>query len=260
MKSMRKLLLAGFALMLSFFAAAAANAKDVYYKLSVYHYKTPEQRAMLNDYLGKAFVPAMHRAGIKQVGVFSTLEQDTADRRIYVLLPIKNLEQADMLTSKLSADKQYTADAAAYEKATFNKPPYTRMEVILLSAFPNMPFIVAPSLTSPKAERVYELRSYESATENYHINKVDMFNRGDEIGIFKRLNFNAVFYAHVIAGSHMPNLMYMTTFNNKADRDKHWEAFGSDATWKTLSAKEEYRNNVSHSDIIFLYPADYSDI
>ena len=86
-----------------------------------------------------------------------------------------------------------------------------------------------------------------------------MFNIGDEIGLFKRLGFNAVFYSEVIAGPRMPNLMYMTTFNNKADRDKHWDAFSNDAQWKSLTAKEEYKNNVSHADIIFLHPAEYSD-
>ena len=67
-----------------------------------------------------------------------------------------------------------------------------------------------------------------------------MFNEGGEIPLFVRLNFNAVFYADVIAGSHMPNLMYMTTFNNKQDRDDHWKVFSADAEWKALSARPEY--------------------
>ena len=110
-----------------------------------------------------------------------------------------------------------------------------------------------------KNERVYELRSYESATEKIFQNKVHMFNEGDEIGLFKRLNFNAIFYAEVVAGSKMPNLMYMTSFENMADRDAHWKSFGSDPVWKKLSAMSEYKNNVSHIDIMFLRPTDYSD-
>jgi hypothetical protein len=57
----------------------------------------------------------------------------------------------------------------------------------------------------------------------------------------------------------MPNLVYMVTFNSMADHDKLWKAFGADPYWKTLSAKPEYQNNVSHVDAIFLHPADYSD-
>ncbi len=62
-------------------------------------------------------------------------------------------------------------------------------------------------------DRAYELRSYESPTEKLYWNKVEMFNKGDEIGLFKRLNFNAmVFYGEVVAGSRMPNLMHLTDF------------------------------------------------
>jgi len=57
----------------------------------------------------------------------------------------------------------------------------------------------------------------------------------------------------------MPNLMYMTSFENRADRDAHWKVFSSDSAWKKLSAMPEYQNNVSHIDISFLYPTDYSD-
>jgi hypothetical protein len=117
-----------------------------------------------------------------------------------------------------------------------------------------------PLLSGPKKDRVYELRSYESPTEKLAANKIRMFNDGDEIGLFKRLGFNAVFYGEVVAGSTMPNLMYMTTFNDRADRNKHWEAFGKDAQWKTLSALPEYQKNVSKNISLFLYPTDYSDI
>ena len=86
-----------------------------------------------------------------------------------------------------------------------------------------------------------------------------MFNEGGEIKLFKRLNFNAAFYGAVIAGSHMPNLMYMTTFNNKQDRDEHWKAFSSSPEWKALTADEQYQHNVSKNDTRFLHPVAFSD-
>jgi hypothetical protein len=116
-----------------------------------------------------------------------------------------------------------------------------------------------PHLKGERKNRVYELRSYESHTEKIFKNKVQMFNEGDEIGLFKRLNFNAVFYSEVIAGSKMPNLMYMTCFENKEDRDEHWKNFVADPQWKKLSAIPEYQNNVSKNEQIFLRPAAYSD-
>jgi hypothetical protein len=107
---------------------------------------------------------------------------------------------------------------------------------------------------------VYELRSYESPTEKLHVNKVHMFNEGGEVPLFKRLGFNAVFYADVINGSHMPNLMYMTSFDNLAAREEHWKTFVADAEWKKLSALPEYQHNVSKAEIILLHAADYSDL
>jgi hypothetical protein len=133
------------------------------------------------------------------------------------------------------------------------------MENILLEAFPLAPKMQLPALKSGKKDRVYELRSYESATEKIYRNKVQMFNEGGEIALFKRLNFNAIFYGNVIAGSKMPNLMYMTSFENMEDRDNHWKTFSADPEWKKLSALPEYQKNVSHIDITLIYPAEYSD-
>lgn len=134
------------------------------------------------------------------------------------------------------------------------------MENIVLRAFELAPQMQKPQLKSPNKERVYELRSYEGATEKLYASKVKMFNAGDEIGIFKNLNFNAVFYAEVLAGSRMPNLMYMTTFESMPERETHWKAFGESPAFKKLLAAPEYQHNVSKADIIFLRPTDYSDI
>jgi len=124
-----------------------------------------------------------------------------------------------------------------------------------------MPRLEAPTaLKTPASERIYELRSYEGPTEKYFANKVQMFNEGGEVPLFKRLEFNAVFYASVLSGTHMPNLMYMTTFENMASREAHWKTFGADPFWKQLSASPEYQHNVSHIDIVFLHPAAYSDL
>ena len=133
------------------------------------------------------------------------------------------------------------------------------MENILLKAFPLAPFMNLPKLSSPKTERFFELRSYESPSETYFTSKVKMFNEGGEIPLFKRLNFNAVFYASVISGSRMPNLMYMTSYENKADRDEHWKSFMTAPEWKVVSALQEYQGNVSKNEQIFLHSTSYSD-
>ena len=232
-----------------------------FYQLTVYHYSSAEQEKILDNYLQNALLPALHRMNITHVGVFKAIANDTsASKTLYLMLPLKSLEMVTKIPVKLSADKEYQSKAAEYSNAVYTASPYTRMETILLQAFPLAPQLQVPALKADKKDRVYELRSYESATEKIFKNKVQMFNEGDEIGLFKKLNFNAIFYSEVIAGGKMPNLMYMTSFENMADRDAHWKSFSDAPDWKKLSAMPEYQHNVSHIDITFLRPADYSDL
>jgi NIPSNAP protein len=242
------------------FAYAAGPGRQ-YYRLSVYHFKDPGQEKTLDQYFSGALLPALHRMKIVSAGVFKALANDTAsDKKIYVLIPFNSAAEVQKLNLELQKDKNYQAAGQEYINAVYSAPPYTRIETIILYAFPLAPRLQLPELKAAKNERVYELRSYESATEKVYQNKVKMFNAGDEIGLFKRLGFNGVFYSEVIAGPRMPNLMYMTTFENMADRENHWKAFSNDPQWKTLTDLPEYQNNVQHADIIFLRPTDYSDI
>lgn len=243
-----------------FCSMLARAASPEIYEIRIYHFKTMAQLQKVSDYLRTAHLPALHRNGIASVGVFQPIVQDTADLRIYVFVPFKSLEQFSSLQSRLDRDQQWLSAGKDYIDAPHDQVPYTRLETILLKAFSGMPAMQEPQLTGPKSKRVYELRSYESPTEKYYRNKVKMFNAGDEIGIFKKLKFNAVFYGEVLAGSRMPNLMYMTTFMDQEDRDAHWKAFSADEDWKKLQADEQYKNNVSRNEKFFLRPMEYSDI
>lgn len=215
----------------------------------------------MDNYLKEAYIPALHRAGIKPVGVFKPIDQDTtSDRRVYVLTPFNFLNQLAALPGILEKDERYRNDGASYLDAPHNQPPFESIESIILKAFSHAPRIKTPDLNVPKAQRIYELRSYESATKTLNINKVEMFNEGGEVEIFDQLGFNAVFYGNVISGSNMPNLMYMTTFEDMKSRDAHWKSFSDAPQWKELSAMDKYSNNVSHIDIYFLQPTKYSDL
>lgn len=235
------------------------KAKRDYYQLTVYHYANSDQEKILDNYFQTALLPALHGMNLKNIGIFKNRANDTlVDKTLYVLIPI---EWTDILKipGRLNNDKVYQAAASQYLNAVYTSPPYSRMETILLQAFSKAPQLILPKLSGDRKDRIYELRSYESATEKIFKNKVQMFNEGDEIGLFKRLNFNATFYGEVIAGSKMPNLMYMTCHENKTVRDANWKNFVDDPYWKKLSGMPEYQHNVSHIDISFLYPTEYSD-
>lgn len=258
-----RIALAFLSLLLS--SAIFANEKTApdnrsYYEIKLFRVASNEQVAQVENFLKDDFIPALHRAGIGKTGVYHPIGNDTAvDKRVYLFIPLRSLEDLNMIEELTMTDAKLKG-ANAFLDAAFNAPTFVRTESMVLKAFPMMPTYNIPSLSGNKTERVYELRSYESATQRLYRQKVKMFNAGGEIALFKRLNFNAVFYGEVIAGSRMPNLMYMTSFNNKADRDEHWKKFGEDPEWMKLKVVPEYLNTVSRNETILLNPAEFSEL
>lgn len=239
---------------------ALAQQQEIY-QIKEYHFSNSDQEARLDTYLEKAYLPAMQRAGVDKIGVFKPAEQDeNTSNTIFVLVPYNSLEQFMAVPSMLLDDTDYSKAGSDVLEAVHDNPAFDRIESTLLHAFKMAPRMEPPSLGSNPSEQIYELRSYEAATESLFRKKVKMFNEGGEIDIFKDLGFNAVFYGEVISGDKMPNLMYMTSFSDMASRDAHWESFRAAPAWKKLSAIEEYDNTVSHADIYLLHPTSYSGI
>lgn len=227
-----------------------------YYELKIYHVRGP-QMALMDNYLQNAYLPAAHRAGIKNVGVFKAMDNDSL---LYVLTPFQSLDQLTGLSQKLDKDKAYQTAGKEYIDSPLKEPAYQRYETVIMEAFETMPVHAKSGLTVPMSERVYELRDYESSSEKRYLNKVKMFDDGGEVEIFKKLGFHPIFFAKVIAGSHMPNLMYLITFSDKASRDAHWKAFGGDADWSKLKSMPEYQQNTSKTGGKFVRPTEYSDL
>ena len=240
----------------------SVHAQKEIYEMKVYKMKTEDQIKATDNYLENAYLPALHRVGIKQIGVFKPISNDTAAiKEIIVIVPYISLDVWHKTSSVLDEDPVYTDRSKAFEDADTSNYPFTRIESTIMEAFPDqMRFIPTSLKMTPGA--VYELRSYESPTEELHRVKVDMFNDGGEITLFRRLDFQSVFYADVISGAHMPNLVYMVVFANMAAHDEHWKAFGNSKEWKTISVDPKYRNNVSvsHIDSKLMHRTSYSDL
>jgi len=248
-------------LVLLFAAVQFVNAAGHdFYQIQVFRLNSKAQETRTDNFLKMAYLPALHRAGIKTAGVFKPIASDTiSGNQIIVWLPLTSPDQLDKLQSTLAKDAVYQTAGADFLNAPFDNVPFQRKESILLKAFPEAPAFFIPKHKTKPSDRIYELRSYEGPTENLFRQKVKMFNQGGEIKIFKSLDFNAVFYAEVISGSTMPNLMYLTTFADMAAHDAHWDAFRNHPDWKKLSALSEYQHTVSKSVKMLLYPTDYSD-
>ncbi|MCK5067787.1 MAG: NIPSNAP family protein [Bacteroidales bacterium] len=230
-----------------------------YFQLKIFNYETEEQVALLDNYFGDALLPALHRAGVENVGVFKPIEGlNESINYIMVLVPFQSLEQFEKLPALLEQDPAYQQAGLAYIDAPHDNPPFTRIESFILRAFSATPSLALPELTSPRADRVYELRSYEGATEKLYKLKVEMFNEG-ESALFQDLKFNPVFFCEVISSSHMPHLIYLTTHADTTAQKANWDAFVAHPEWLRMKELERYQNTVSSITKYLLYPTEYSD-
>jgi hypothetical protein len=232
----------------------------MYYEIKIYRISQTSQAATIDKYLKDAFIPAMHRAGVYNIGVFKPVEADTAyGKLIYVFIPYKTADQYFKTIGVLDKDQVYQQAGKEFLDAPVTTPPFSRYESVFMKAFAFMPQLKVFKYDTPPAQRIYELRSYESATEAKALKKIHMFNEGGEIAIFEKVGSNAVFYGQVLFGSQKPRLMYLTTYADMKSHDEHWAAFRNSPEWKALSSKEEYKSTTSKTKAFLCHPTDYSD-
>jgi len=230
-----------------------------YFQLKIFSFESAEQETLLDAHFQDALLPALHRSGIKNVGVFKPIDGlNERNDFIIVLTPVSSLEQFEILPALLKEDAEYQQSAQAYMDAPHDSPPYTRIESMILRSFSATPTMALPELTSPRSERVYELRSYEGATEKLYDLKVEMFNEG-ESALFQDLKFNPVFFCEVLSSAHMPHLIYMTTHADTTAQKANWGAFVSHPEWDRMKNIDRYQNIVSSITKYLLYPTAYSD-
>jgi hypothetical protein len=237
-------------------ASGAEPAPSAVYELRTYSLKAAKQ-PMLDDYLGKALLPALKRYGIGPVGVF--VEKGMDDQlKVYVVIVYPSASEFAGLSTRLAADEQHRKAGAAYLDAVASDPVYTRIESSVMRPIDGMPKLEKPDASKP---RLLNLRIYESHNERAGKKKIEMFNKG-EIAIFRRVGLTPVFFAETIAGAAMPNLTYMLVFPDEPGRAAAWNRFRDDAEWKKLKSIPEYADKeiVSRITNKILTPAAYSEI
>ncbi len=238
---------------------AAAPARE-FYELRRYHLQSGPQSKLAENYFADALIPALNRMGISPVGVFSlTIGPETPV--IYVLLPSSRLEALVTVQSQLVHDEQFMSAAAPFWNAPATAPAFVRDESSLLIAFEGWPKLVVPPSTAQHANRIFQLRTYESASDQDHVRKVEMFHHG-EFEIFRKSGFSQVFYGDTLVGPRMPNLTYMLSFSDLADMDAKWKVFENDPEWKKLSSSPRYSFEAIVSNIsnLVLKPLSCSQI
>jgi hypothetical protein len=241
-------------------ARAQTSGAREYYLLRQYKLENGPQGKLTQDYLEHALIPALNRMGMKNVGAFN-LYLGSETPTLYVLIPCNSLDALVTAELKLAQDEEYQKAGAAFLKAPAKEPPYQRVESQLLIAFEGHPTLTVPPVTAAHGSRVFQLRTYESPTNNDHRVKVDMFHHG-EFEYFQEAGFWQVFYGDALIGPRMPHLTYMLAFPDLASMEGMWDKFSSNPGWKKLSSLPTYSSEsiVSNIDSLILKPASYSQI
>jgi hypothetical protein len=242
-------------------------------ELRTYTFKDPGFVEAFDTYAQEALIPALNRAGIAPVGAFSLAavqpapagtspEPDAkivAPPKVMLLLPAANAEAIAMANERVAADKEYQRAAAAYFKTPADKPMLERINSELLVAFNAWPEVKVPKQKAKDLPRLFELRTYESPSENLGNLKVEMFNSG-EVPIFLDCGIQPVFMGQAVVGSLMPNLTYMTVYDDAAELTDAWKRFSEHPKWKKLREVKKYEGTVSKIHKTNWEPKPYSQL
>ena len=258
----RRQLITGAAAMTASLASSssAAESERTFLELATWrlHNSDESQLKRVSDYLETGHFPALARAGAKPIAALSNLI--SADGPfVFTIMQYASLAAMQQTLAALEAD-------AAHLKAldTLNAGPglpFVTVESSLLHSLNVIPSAVLPSDAATRPPRIFELRIYQSQSWPARQKKATMFNSG-EIGIFERLGMRPVFIGESVIGPRQPNITYMLSFDSLAEREKHWQAFGSDPEWKKLSAPPELKDSqiVANISNLILRPLPFSPL
>ena len=237
---------------------ASAGSAQEFYELRAYRLKDATKQRIVINYLEKGLVPALKRMGVDRVGVFTLLDK-ADDLSIFMIIPYPTLEAFAALHPRLEADGAYRKAAAEYYARPKNDPVYTRIESWFMKAFAGMPVIELPEQSKSKMPRIFELRVYESHSEDTARRKVEMFNSG-EIQIMRDVALGPVLFGEMLIGDNVPNLTYMLSASDMESHRAHWKAFSAHPEWNRIKVLPQYKGTVSKITNYFLAPASFSQI
>ena len=234
--------------------AQTAGDERQYCEWRTYRATSAEKRKFIDDYLEKAAVPAWQRMGLGPVGVFAETGED-GTHAMHVLLTYPTLEEFAAAREALEQDPDYQKNAVDYFAVAQDAAAFERIDSSLMVAFAGH-----PQLTPPRERGgFFELRTYESHTEERARKKIDMFNSG-EMPIFEKCGFENVFFGETLIGRDLPNLKYMLAAPDRAANEAAWKKFVVHPDWVAMKDNAEYKDTVSNVAKIYLEPTPYSQI
>jgi hypothetical protein len=248
--------------------AADADGERDYYDLRAYRLKSGAARDLLDRYLSKALIPALNQRGIAAVGVFTEVSVDKrkltskplADSPVWVLIPHPSLESFAFVSGDINNDPTVQAAGADYLRAPKSDPAFERIDSWLLRAFKSLPRTAIPAFSGSRAPgRIFELRDYQSHSEERALNKMAMFDEA-ETQVMKEIGLGPVFFGQALSGRDLPHLRYMTGAADLATHLANWKKFGPHPIWQKIKGDPRYKDNTSKNTSRFIVPTAYSQI
>lgn len=240
------------------FGYGEESVKRQVMELRTYTFKNPDDVEIFDKYANEALIPALNRAGVAPVGAFSLAAVQPqvtgaatdpnakiiAPPKVMLLLPAASAEVIASANERVAGDQEYQRAAAEYLKIPANQDFIDRISSELLVAFNAWPEVKVPKQKKDDLPRLFELRTYESPTEHLGNLKVEMFNSG-EVPIFLDCGIQPVFMGQAVVGSAMPNLTYMTVYDDATALADAWKRFSEHPQWKKLREVKKYEGTVS---------------
>ncbi len=242
--------------------AAETGGAQQLLQLRTFSFANEEKLKLFADFLARSLIPALNRAVVTPVGAFRLLKADNPKAAgdelvVRLLLPFPDAGSMLALPRQLAADEAFAAAQQAVLGTPMKDPVYLRFETQLLLAFAQCPKVETPTHA---ADRVFQLRIYESHNCERAARKVAMFNEGGEIALFRRLGMHPVFFGASLAGTRLPNLHYMLGFANTATMEAGWKKFLEDPEWLKLKGDPKYKDTVSNITNLILRPLPGSQV
>jgi hypothetical protein len=218
-----------------------------------------DERA-IDKYLSNALLPCLKRHGIGPIGVFTNASTDKIEiKTTFVIIPHDDPSAMTQNREVIQSDEEYQNDAAVFFTHGNQEKSYERISSELLVAMQCWPKVKVPAGILANKNRVYELRTYESANEKLGQLKVEMFNNG-EVPIFIDCGIIPIFIGQALVGPFTPNLTYLTVYPSEDTRLASWNSFRDHPAWKVLSKVEKYKGTVSKIHKHVLVPKAYSEM
>lgn len=237
---------------------AKQEQQNQFLELRTYTLVDSQAESKLDDYLEQALLPALNRQGIGPIGAFDQAG-DAEETQVMLLLPADSVAAVTLASERLADDVEYTEAAKDYLQTPADKPVVKRIRSELLKSFDCWPVVTVPPQKESGQDRLFELRVYESATERLGELKVEMFNSG-EVPIFLDCNITPVFMGQALVGDLLPNLTYMTVYDDSAARDAAWKCFIQHDDWQVLKEVAKFKGTVSKIHKSDWVPKAYSQL